>query len=272
MSDKPVSTWTRFRAPPPADDSRPLDATIFQPLIARRADYRDAFYGRVAESPDQCILVIAWNSGAACDAFAAAPAGGRQLLASLTTIAGDGEAVGEAPQKQRFPVITRKVDFGKEAFWWRFGPNTEVRTVYFPREGNGEQSHVREAVVGLKGLVLTMGLGIDGRRAHLSPYRGVPACGWVIGEEEEKGHGDDGSRASEFVTWEGRQASACLWIHYWKDREAEQRFKTTEKRPPPDGESHRPLATEAFEDDLRGLGALGWEDYHVDFVKVPGTI
>ena len=217
MSDKPVSTWTRFQAPPPPDHSRALDTSIFQPLIAQSADYRDAFYGRVAESPDQCVLVVAWNSGAACDAFAASPLGWRQLLANITAAVADtGEVVGDVEpshqqQKQReIPVITRKVDFEKEPFWANFGSNTEMRTVYFHPAGNG---NVRERVMRLKGLVLTVGLGIGSELAHLSPYSGVPARGWVIGEsrekekkdKEEKESSDDGDQASEFVTWEGSQ-------------------------------------------------------------------
>ncbi|RYP57838.1 hypothetical protein DL769_009246 [Monosporascus sp. CRB-8-3] len=280
MSNKPISTWTRFEASIPPDD-RPLDASIFQPLIARRADYQDAFYGRLAESPADCILVVAWNSEGVYDTFAASPEGGTRLLANLAAAGSDGgEAEGDGPKQQqqrgRRPVTTRKVDFGNMPFWWRFGPNTEVRTVYFPSAAGNEQrqKETREAVGRLKGLVLSMGLGIDGRMAHLSPYRGVPECGWVTNEEVEGGKAEekDGESTAGVVAWEGREASACLWIHYWKNKKAEQTFKTTERRPPPDGESHQPLALEAFEDDLRRLGALGWEDYHVDFEKVPRAL
>lgn len=233
--------------------------------------------------------MVAWNSGATCDAFAASPSGWRQLLANITAAVADtGEVVGDVEpshqqQKQRdISVITHKVDFEREPFWANFGSNTEVRTVYFHPAGSGEQpqqNKVREEVMSLKGLVLTVGLGIGSELAHLSPYSGVPARGWVIGEsrekekkdKEEKESSDDGDQASEFVTWEGRKASACLWIHYWKNTKAEKIFKSTQrriKRPP----LLPPLATEVFEHDLRRLGALGWEDYHVDFKKVPKTM
>ncbi|KAI1169770.1 hypothetical protein F4777DRAFT_584590 [Nemania sp. FL0916] len=147
------------------------------------------------------------------------------------------------------------VDFDV-AFWWRFGRNSanvEIRTVYFPAL---LPSDAREAVKRLKGLVLTMGLGIDGSQAHRSPYNGVPCCGWA-----------EGSR-----TWMGQDAVVCLWCHYWKNREAEERFKTKEMRPPRDGEKHQLLALEAFENDLKGFGALGWEDIHVDFKRVPKSV
>ncbi|KAI8951677.1 hypothetical protein F4801DRAFT_543976 [Xylaria longipes] len=115
---------------------------------------------------------------------------------------------------------TQIADFDKIAFWWRFGPNTEVRTVYFPAL---LPSETREAVERLKGLVLTMGIDIDGSKAYLSPHNGVPTCGWAEGSQ----------------TWMNQDTVACLWCHYWKDLEAEEKFKMTETRPPRDGEEAR---------------------------------
>jgi hypothetical protein len=235
MSSGRVSSWTRFRRL----DSKPLEPSIFRPLVGSNQPIHDAYYGRIAESKDEYILVIIWESRQDYEEFKAS-AQFRELLANVKADSSSEPA-------------TQIVDFGKTAFWWRFGPNTELRTVYFPALLPAES---REAVKALKGLVLTMGLGIDGSKAHLSPYRGVPTCGWV----------------EDLLTWKDQDVSACIWCHYWKDQAAEERFKTTEKRPPKDGEVDQSLALEAFEHDLKKLGALGWEDVHVDFKKIPRTV
>ena len=285
MSNEPIpkcSTWIRFRATPsPPHDGQSLDTSIFQPLIAWRDDYRNAFYGRVAETPDQYVLMVAWTSTTACDAFTVSAEGGRQLVANLTAAGSDGCGDGQGvSQKQSFTVAIRKADFGRIPFWCHFGPNTEVRTAYFPPARTGEEKQhdeLREAVMKIKTLVLGMTFGIDGSMTHLCPYRGVPACGWVVeeltGDQLQKEiMEDNGSRAtSGLPMWEGQQASACMWTHYWKNKEAEQSYKTTERRLPENGKplSQRLLATEAFDRDLKRFGALGWEDYHVDFEKLP---
>lgn len=146
-------------------------------------------------------------------------------------------------------ATTKIIDFGKVAYWWRLGVNTEFRTVYFPV---ATSSQTRDAVTSLKGLVLTMGMGIDGSKAHMSPYSGFPTCGWIEGTQ----------------TWGNQDVSACTWCHVWKHKVSEETFKTTERRVPQDGESYRPLSLEVFEQGLKALGAVGWEDVHVDFERV----
>ncbi|PHH91608.1 hypothetical protein CDD83_11012 [Cordyceps sp. RAO-2017] len=231
MSDPPISTWTKFRS----SVSEPLKPSLFESLIAEETDFVDAFYGRVEESPGQCLLVVVWKSAEAYDTFRKSFRY-EELLSSLRKQS--------ATEPETFVV-----DFGRVAFWWRFGPNTEIRTVYFP---SSLSPQARKAAGDLRGLVLNMGLGINGRLGNRAPYRGVPTCGWVDGT----------------TTWNGKDALACLWCHYWASKEAEKNFKTTERRVPKDGESHRPLASEAFGQDLTDLGAVGWEEYHVDFEKV----
>ncbi|KAI0975970.1 hypothetical protein F4678DRAFT_288055 [Xylaria arbuscula] len=234
MSSGRISTWTRFKLP----SSRSLELSIFQPLGAfSNNQIHDAYYGSVAESNDEHIIVIVWESRQAYEDFQAS-AQHHELLTNLKEELSSAEP------------STRIVDFDKIAFWWRFGPNTELRTVYFPASLPLEK---REAVKSLTGLVSTMGVGIDGRTAHLSPYRGVPTCGWVEG----------------LLTWENQDTVACLWCHYWRDHEAEEKFKIMETRPPKDGESNQLLAIEAFDKELETYGALGWDKTHVDFKKIP---
>ncbi|KAI3318479.1 hypothetical protein HD806DRAFT_511758 [Xylariaceae sp. AK1471] len=235
MSGGRISSWTRFRCP----SSKPLEPSIFKPLVGSNSHVHDAYYGQIAESKDEYILVIIWESRQDYEEFKIST----QYCELLANLKADSST----------ELATQNVNFGKTAFWWRFGPNTELRAVYFPASLLPE---TREMVKNLKGLVLTMGLGIDGSKAHLSPYRGVPTCGWT----------------EDLQTWKDQDVFACIWCHYWKDHAAEEKFKTTEKRPPRDGEVNQLLAIEAFEQDLEALGALGWEDVHVDFKKVPKSV
>ncbi|KAI8623017.1 hypothetical protein F5Y19DRAFT_405703 [Xylariaceae sp. FL1651] len=235
MSSGRISSWTKFQLP----SSNFSEQSIFKPLTQSNSHFHDAYYGRIAESKDEYLLVVIWESRHDYDTFEDSVQY-RELLDNLKA-------------NSSVEPATQIIDFDKVAFWWRFGPNTELRTVYFSAALSPE---ARESVKKLKGLVLTMGVGIDGSKAHLSPYRGAPTCGWV----------------EDLQTWKDQDAIACVWCHYWKDQAAEEKYKTTEKRPPMDGMEHQLLSLEAFEQDLRTLGALGWEDVHVDFKKVPKSI
>ncbi len=236
MGDSAISTWTRFHTPA----SKPVDtAFIFRPLVSNSGSFRYCFYGPVLETPGDWVLLIVWTTYRAYDTFTKS-AEHEQLLTNFKALSPD-------------EPVTQAIDFGKIAFWWRLGPNTELRTVYFPASVSSQS---REAVSSLQGLVTSMGFGIDGSGAHLSPYTGVPTCGWIDGPQN----------------WDGQDAAACLWCQYWTNREAEEKFKTTHRRPPKDGETYRPLALEAFEQDLKSLGAIGWEECHVDFERVPNVI
>ncbi|RWA05115.1 hypothetical protein EKO27_g9990 [Xylaria grammica] len=238
MSSGRISSWTRFRLP----SSESLEPSIFRPLaVGSNNHIHDAYYGRITELSDEYILVVIWESRQDYEQFKDTVQY-RELLANLHA------NLSSSPE-----LATQIIDFDRIAFWWRFGPNTELRTVYFPALLSVE---ARETVKSLKGLVLTMGVGIDGSKAHLSPYRGVPTCGWVDGLQ----------------SWMDQETISCVWCHYWKDQRAEEKFKTTETRPPKDGEEDKLLAVEAFEKDLKGLGALGWEDIHVDFKRLPKSV
>ncbi|KAI1372058.1 hypothetical protein F4677DRAFT_433364 [Hypoxylon crocopeplum] len=240
MGENPISSWTKFNV----STSKDIEVSIFNPLLTRKADYHKAFYGQIAESPGECILIVAWKTSQAYHAFTKSPEY-KELLASVKT-------------PSTAEPETQLIDFGKIAFWWRFRGfgrknRIQIRTVYFP---STISQQTRETVKGLKGLVLTVAYGIDGRSAHLCPYDGVPVCGWIDNSQN----------------WNGQQASACVWCHYWKSEEAEEKFKTTERRFPADGEDYKPLALEAFEQDLKSSGALGWKDYHIYFEEVPKVV
>ncbi|KAF7551871.1 hypothetical protein G7Z17_g4718 [Cylindrodendrum hubeiense] len=227
-----ISTWTRFQFP----IAKEFDASIFKPLQTVKADFDNpAYYGAISESPGEYMLVIDWNTPEAYSAFKTSPQY-EQLLANFRA-----ESATE-PE-------TQTVDFGTVAFSWRFGSNTEIRTVYFPMSISPQE---REAVGKVKGLVLSMTPGVNASGPHRAPYTGVPAKGWVNGTQ----------------SWNGDDAAACVWCHYWKDKEAEERFKREETRPPRNKESPRALAVEVFELDLKNLGAIGSIEYHVDFKKV----
>ncbi|KAF5556837.1 hypothetical protein FPHYL_7868 [Fusarium phyllophilum] len=84
-------------------------------------------------------------------------------------------------------------------------------------------------------------------------YKKKPMFGWVDGQRD----------------WNGESAIASVWSHKWRNQELEQKYKTTEKRLVwgNDGRSH-PLAVDAFQHDLKSLGAIGCESVHVAFERV----
>ncbi|KAI1390199.1 uncharacterized protein F4822DRAFT_228522 [Hypoxylon trugodes] len=230
MADKQISTWTWFQVP----TSKTLDISIFKPLLANESDYFETYYGRVIESPEQHVLVIPWRSRAAYDAFTKSSQY-EEMMNNLTALSSS------KPQ-------TQAINFGKIAYYWHLVPYMEIKTVYFP---SSVSTQTREQVSGIKGLVLSM--PSFGRQfAHLSPHRGLPCSGWI-----------DDPRI-----WEGQDTLACIWCHYWKDKETEHDFKTKERRPPKNGETYRPLALEKFEQDLKDLGAIGWKEIHIDFERL----
>ncbi|KAH7121869.1 hypothetical protein B0J13DRAFT_159322 [Dactylonectria estremocensis] len=231
MADTQISTWTRFHS----SASTPLDLSIFKPLQAVETRFDDpAFYGPVLESPGEYMLIIDWKSAKAYEDFKTSPHY-QQLLANFKA------------QSTTEPT-TQMVNFGKLAFAWHFGLSTEVRTVYFPLTMSVQQ---REAVGNLSGLVLSMTPGIGASSSHL-PYNGVPVAGWVEGAQK----------------WNGNNLLACVWCHYWADKEAEERFKNEERRPPRGTDPVRRLAVEAFDLDLKELGAVGWTDYHLELKEL----
>ncbi|KAI1396974.1 hypothetical protein F4819DRAFT_473510 [Hypoxylon fuscum] len=241
MPPKTISTWTRFEVPP----LDTIDVSIFKPLISRRDNYLDALYGRVVESPRDVMLVVVWKELQIYDAFVKS-AQHVELLANLKTHSAS-------------EPITQIIDFDNVGFCWRYTQfghqrRVEIRTVYFPPTIS---SQTREAVKRLKGLEVTVAHGIDGRRyAHLCPYDGTPVCGWIYHAQP----------------WNEQDVSACVWSHCWVNEEMERKFKTTERRFPKTKGGYKPLAVEEFEQQLKDLGALGWEDYHIYFDLVPEEV
>ncbi|KAH7121437.1 hypothetical protein EDB81DRAFT_813950 [Dactylonectria macrodidyma] len=231
MADTRISTWTKFHSPA----SKPLDLSIFKPLQAVETQFDDpAFYGPVLESPGEYMLIIDWESAKAYEEFKASPHY-QQLVTNFSA------------QSATEPK-TQLVNFGKLAFSWHFGLGTEIRTVYFPTSMSVQQ---REAVGNINGFVLSMTPGI-GASSSDRPYNGVPVAGWVEGTQK----------------WNGDDVWVCLWCHYWTDKEAEQRFKNDERRPPRGADPVRRLAVEAFDLDLKEMGAVGWTDYHVELKEL----
>ncbi|CAJ2511864.1 Uu.00g074890.m01.CDS01 [Anthostomella pinea] len=236
MSSRPfISTWTKFKGP----TSGALDPSIFAPLFASNIEIQDARYGRIAESPGEYMLVVIWPTEADYKRF-------------MESAQHDSLRVRLKAESPDEPT-TQVLDFGNMLYWHHFGVNTEFRTVYFP---NTTLPATRDAVRSLKGLVTTAGHGIGGDFAHMCPYRCVPTKGWVDAEQ----------------TWNERKTVACIWVHNWKDEESEKKFKATGRRMPKSEEDYQPLALEAFEGELEDLGALAWEDIHVDFQKVPRMV
>ncbi|KAI1127096.1 hypothetical protein F5Y10DRAFT_243411 [Nemania abortiva] len=155
MSSGRVSSWTRLKFP----SSDALEPSIFKPLAIGDDNNRvhDAYYGPIAESNYEHLLVAIWESCQDYEEFRASVQY-REFLVGLTTASAPTEPT------------TQVVDFNRIAFWRRFRPKTEIRTVYSPAD---LPPQMREAVGSLHGLVLTMSVGIDGSKAHLTPYRGL---------------------------------------------------------------------------------------------------
>ncbi|RTE82610.1 hypothetical protein BHE90_002931 [Fusarium euwallaceae] len=227
--DKPITTWVRFGYP----EETPIDATLFRPLKAQQDDLLQIRYGQVLESPEERMLMVAWKYSQAWIRFSGS-SHYEELLANLGTHSDDT------------PVI-QAVDFNRDYPSRAVSSHTEIRTVYFPVSIPPE---TREAVRNADGLVTTAAYGP--RLQYLSPYVLRPMLGWIEGTQK----------------WEGEDAVACVWIHTWKSERAEDKFKTTGWLPRfKDGKLSKPLAIVLFEQDLKDLGALGWNDYHVSFQK-----
>jgi hypothetical protein len=238
-----ASTWTRFGVSP----SDPIDVSIFKPLLARNADplnqdYRAAVYGRIAESPGECVLVVDWQSPQIYDAFKESPQY-EELQANMRASSG----METEPQ-------TNFIFMHDTGSWMNMeGPNTEIRTVYFPKSISREKQGEINRITPLK---LSVGFGMDGRSQWFYPYRRLPNPGWVRDTQK----------------WKGEDASACIWVHYWKSKEGEDKLKSTERRLMRANDRSQPLVLDVFEKTLKDMGALGWEIYHGEFTKMPNRI
>ncbi|KAF5008195.1 hypothetical protein FDECE_5528 [Fusarium decemcellulare] len=234
LQPDPVCTWTTFEYP----ITQSLDKSAFEPLISRRRNYKEFFYGRITESPTECILLIIWHSPKAYEAFQSSS----QYDELLKTFKQGTHSNESTTQMIKFKGTLYRKNMT--------GPRNDVRVVYFP---NPVSDETKRSVYDLKGMRMAVNWfsssGPDDRYA----YRGLEKCAWI----------------EETQIWNGQEASACLWIHHWKSKEREEDFKATERSPM--GTCNGLLAVENFEQNLRVLGALGWQEYHVDFEKVRGS-
>ncbi|KAH7165153.1 hypothetical protein EDB81DRAFT_778772 [Dactylonectria macrodidyma] len=224
-----ITIWTRFEAP---DD--PIDMAIFEPLAVCKPHLRTAYFGRIAESPRECLLVAAWRSLEAYDAFKKSPHYD-DLMTNLTA--------------QSTPPVqpqTQGAVFSRSWFNMTFGPNTEVLTAYFPSSTSPE---TQRAIVKTERLVHTL------VPANPRCYKKPPTFAWVDGLQDRN----------------GESAIACMWCHGWYSRELEERFKANERRRHPQLEgTARPLVVDVFDKDLKDLGLIEWESIHVNFARIPG--
>ncbi|KAH7207827.1 uncharacterized protein BKA55DRAFT_586587 [Fusarium redolens] len=226
--DKPITTWFRFKLP----EDILLDQSLFHALHPTREQWTHACYGRIKESPQDCVLLVNWDRTRSWSEFSQSGCYA-ELLASLGS-------------HSDMPVVTEIIDFSRDYVTIALSSHTELKTVYFPASVLSEtRSAVWDSVRHL-GTTVSYGKKFQ----HRYPYISTPSLGWIEGS----------------VKWEGQDAVACVWVHKWKNQEAEEKFKTTERYPhTKDGEFIRPLTLELFEQGLRDLGALGWEECHVNF-------
>ncbi|RSL42800.1 hypothetical protein CEP54_015349 [Fusarium duplospermum] len=222
--DEPMTILLRFGYP----EETPIDATIFRPLKAQKDDWAQIRYGQVLESPGERILLLDWISYHAWARFSES-SHYQELLANLGA-------------HSNFKPVIQAVNFNRFCPSQPLSPHTEFRTAYFPASISSE---TRQALPKVRGLVTTAAFGP--RLQHLSPYALPPIFGWVRGTQK----------------WEGEDAVACVWIHTWNSERTEEKFKTTNWLPRfKDGILSKPLAVDLFEQELKDLGALGWNDYH----------
>ncbi|KAF5248149.1 hypothetical protein FANTH_6079 [Fusarium anthophilum] len=226
--DKPITTWFRFKLP----EDILLDLSLFHALHPTREQWTHACYGRIKESPQDCVLLINWDRTRAWLEFSQSDSHA-ELLSSLGS-------------HSDVPVVSEIIDFARDYVTIAISSHTELKRVYFPPSISQETRRAVWDRVRHLGTTAAYGKKFQ----HKIPYRATPSLGWVEGN----------------VKWEGQDAVACVWVHKWKNQESEEKFKATERYPHmKDGELIKPLTLDLFEQGLRDLGALGWEECHVGF-------
>ncbi|KAF5604200.1 hypothetical protein FPCIR_949 [Fusarium pseudocircinatum] len=191
--DKPITSWFRFELP----ENILLDESLFHALHPTMEEW--ACYGRIKESPQDCVLLVDWYRSRSWLEFSQSDSYA-ELLSSLGS-------------HSDIPVKSEIIDFARIR---HLGPSVAYGKKF----------------------------------QHRYPYKEGPCFGWVEGN----------------VKWEGQDAVACVWVHKWKNQEAEEKFKTTARYPHmKDGEFIKPLILDLFEQGLRDLGAFGWEECYVNF-------
>lgn len=201
---------------------------LVEPLEPVKLSINRCVFGCIDEYPEHYLLIIAWSSAKALDSF-------RVSLASHKM-----QDVIKSFSSQ--PPTEFVIDFGPYIWWPPLGPNTELRIIYFPKSISQE---IYEAVREVKQMRSLMAHRTDNSDAI---FRSHAINGWLNGAR----------------MWNGEETLACLWAHFWASKEREENFKKTGKRMRPDDSWESVL--EGFDRDLKSLGALGWDEYHVSFV------
>ncbi|KAF5558563.1 ankyrin repeat-containing protein [Fusarium mexicanum] len=207
------------------------EQSIFTPLDAWGHSIRQPYYGPIIESAQQYFLAVGWETEEQWDKFKSSTEH-QQLMANLTTNYVQPE--------------TEIIIFTANMFASGYTSNVELFTVYWPASITQE---TQTAIWKTAQLVHKAASGIPNPLC----YRKKPMFGWIDGRKD----------------WNGESAIASVWSHKWQNQELEQKYKTTEKRLVwgNEGRSY-PLAVEAFQHDLKSLGAIGWESVHVAFERV----
>ncbi|KAF5254454.1 hypothetical protein FANTH_712 [Fusarium anthophilum] len=207
------------------------EQSIFTPLDAWGHSIRQPYYGPIIESNQQYFLAVGWETEEQWNKFKSSPEH-QQLMANLTT--------------NNVQPETEIIIFTANMFAVGYTSNVELFTVYWPASITQE---TQTAIWKTAKLVHTAASGIPNPLC----YRKKPMFGWIDGQKD----------------WNGGSAIASVWSHKWQSQELEQKYKTTEKRlvRGNEGDSY-PLAVEAFQHDLKSLGAIGWESVHVAFERV----
>ncbi|CVK84283.1 uncharacterized protein FPRN_01897 [Fusarium proliferatum] len=207
------------------------EQSIFTPLDTWGHSLRQPYYGPIIESSQQYFLAVNWETEEEWDKFKLSPEH-QQLMANLTT--------------NNVQPETKIVIFTGNMFAIGFTSNVEIFTAYWP------SSITHEAQTAIRKTEQLVHRAESGMPNPLCYYK-KPMFGWIDGQRE----------------WNGESAIASVWTHKWKNQELEQKYKTTEKRRVSgnDGRSYM-LAVDVFQDDLKSLGAIGWESVHVAFERV----
>ncbi|KAG5744902.1 hypothetical protein H9Q72_005981 [Fusarium xylarioides] len=226
--DKPITTWFRFKLP----EDILLDESLFHALHPTREEWAHACYGRIKESPQDCVLIVDWYRTRSWLEFSQSDSY-EELLSSLGS-------------HSDIPAVSEIIDFARDHPTIAMSSHTELKRVYFPASISLE---TRKAVWD-RVRHLGPSVAYGKKFQHRNPYTLGPSLAWIEGN----------------VKWEGQDAVSCVWIHKWKNQEAEEKLKTTQRYSHmKDGEFIKPLILDLFEQGLRDLGALGWEECHVNF-------
>ncbi|KAF5621589.1 ankyrin repeat-containing protein, partial [Fusarium sp. NRRL 25303] len=201
------------------------EQSIFTPLDTWGHSLRQPYYGPIIESSQQYFLVVNWETEEEWDKFKLSPEH-QQLMANLTT--------------NNVQPETKIVIFTGNMFAIGFTSNVEIFTAYWP------SSITHEAQTAIRKTEQLVHRAESGMPNPLCYYK-KPMFGWTDGQRE----------------WNGESAIASVWTHKWQNQELEQKYKTTEKRrvSDNDGRSYM-LAVDVLQDDLKSLGAIGWESVH----------